>query len=602
MSEPAEKLTAEPGIWGALRAIIAMAEPSRRRQLRLTVALMIVGAIAEMVTIGAALPFLALLADPEGASRIPAVRTVLDLLGWSGDADLLLPAALLLVSAAILAGAVRLLLAWSSNAFVFRLGHDLSVALFSRVLRQPYLYHIQRNSAEVIAGVEKVQEALFSVLLPVMQGAVAAFIAMFVIALLIAIDPFLAACSAAAIASLYLALSLVLKGKLQANSRLIGEAHILRIKQLQEGLGGIRDILIDRSHTVFEDAFRTVDDQLRRAQMTNTFLATAPRFIIEAGAIVLIALLALYMSGQPGGLVRAIPVLGGLAIGAQRLLPLLQTIYMAWSRTAGSKQSLIDIAELLSAPLPSAPPTERAMPFTRQIEFDRVDFHYPGSRRQGLNEASFTIAKGEWIGLVGKTGSGKSTLLDLAMGLLSPSSGEIRIDDDRLDESNRASWQAQIAHVPQFIYLADSTIAENIAFGEEAGGIDRDQVRSAAKVAQIDDFIQGLPDGYETRIGERGVRLSGGQRQRIGIARALYKSADILVLDEATSALDGETEKEVMSALRREAPGLTMLIVAHRLTSLSGCDRLVRLEEGRITGIEELPEARRLSPRDRLQP
>ena len=584
MSDPAaETPLPRPSVRRALESIVAMMSASRRRQFYATLVLMVLGAVAELATIGAALPFLAILSDPQGASRIPVIAAVFGLLGWTPGSDLILPATLLLIGAAIAAATTRLWLTWTTNAFVFNFGHDLSVAMFSKVLRQTYLYHVERNTSEVIAGVEKVQQVLFSVLLPVMQSAVAAFISIFIILMLVVIDPILAVIAAATIGLLYVGLSLSFRRILRRNSKVLGEAHTLRIKQVQEGLGGIRDILLDRSQPVFEKAFRDIDDRLRRAQMVNTFLAGAPRMVIEAGAIILIALLALYMSRQPGGLVAAIPVLGGLAIGAQRLLPLIQMVYNAWSRTAGSLQLLHDIADLIGIPTTTSPAVPRgSASFRSDISFEDVSIQFPGGRRPALDKVGFTIAKGERIGLVGETGSGKSTLLDLLMGLLEPTSGVIRVDGEPLDEERCVRWQAQIAHVPQSIYLADSTIAENIAFGSPPEEIDQKAVREAAERAQIADFITGLPDGYATRIGERGVRLSGGQRQRLGIARALYKKASVLILDEATSALDEATEKKVVDALRELGPDLTLIIVAHRLSTLQGCDRVIELNNGEV--------------------
>ncbi|HET9428535.1 MAG TPA: ABC transporter ATP-binding protein [Allosphingosinicella sp.] len=583
-----ESRISSPSVWQALGSIYALIGPRRRRQLYLTLTLMVVGAGAELVTIGAALPFLALISDPARANEIGVVRTIFDLLGWQAGETSIVQATSLLVGAAIIGAAVRLLLNWAVQAFVFRVGHDLGVAVFSRALRQPYLYHVERNSSEVIAGVEKAQAVLFQVLLPLMQGVVAAFMAIFILALLVAIDPLTASIAAVVMALLYVGLSLATRSILAANSRIHSEAHTQRIKQVQEGLGGIRDILIDRSQPVFEKSFREVDDRLRRAQMVNNFVASSPRMVIEAAAIVLIALLALYMSYQPGGVVRAIPVLGALAIGAQRLLPLLQLIYHAWSRTAGSFRIVLDIADLLGKPQPIV--DERELPdriarFSSAIELDKVGFRYPGGRQYALRDISLDIRKGERIGLLGETGSGKSTLLDLVMGLLEPGAGEIRVDGIALTGAMRRHWQAQIAHVPQFIYLSDSPIAENIAFGVAPGEIDMERVRAAAVQAEIAEFIETLPSAYLTPVGERGVRLSGGQRQRIGIARALYKQASVLILDEATSALDNDTEASVMANLGRSDSNLTILMVAHRLSTLAACDRLIRLKNGRVAEV-----------------
>jgi ATP-binding cassette subfamily B protein len=434
---------------------------------------------------------------------------------------------------------------------------------------------------------EKVQSAVFSILLPIMQALVALFMSLVIVIFLIAIDPFAASVSAAAMAAVYGALTLATRRRLRENSRVVEAAHTGRVQQVQEGLGGIRDILIDRSQPVFEDAFRALDERLRRAQLLNSFVATAPRLVIESAGIVLIALLAFHMSGKPGGLIAAIPVLGALAIGAQRLLPLLQAIYLAWSRTTGSLQTLAGLAYMAGAADPPAEPKAGAPlpPFADRIALERVSFRYPGAGRAALRRVDLVIRKGERIGLVGQTGSGKSSLLDLLMGLLEPSEGTLRIDGVVLNAETRAAWQAQIAHVPQFVYLSHNSIAANIAFGVAPDAIDMERVRAAAARAQIADFIDKLPESYATSVGERGVRLSGGQRQRIGIARALYKQAAVLILDEATSALDDQTEEAVIAAVASGAEELTVVMVAHRLTTLAACDRIVRLKGGGIAEI-----------------
>jgi len=359
------------------------------------------------------------------------------------------------------------------------------------------------------------------------------------------------------------------------------------MQTMQEGLGGIRDILLEQSQEVFESKYRCVDYEYRNAQVANNFIALAPRFLVEATGILLLALLTLYFSAKPGGVIAAIPVLGAMAVGAQRLLPLLQQAYTAWSAFTGNRQVLIDVVELMRTPIVTSASRDRSHPpvaFRESIAFDRVSFRYD-NRGYALRDIDLVIPKGARVGLVGETGSGKSTMLDILMGLLDPTSGAVRIDGQVLDDRNRANWQAQIAHVPQAIYLADSSIAVNIAFGESDDALDRARVGDAARRAHLHDFICSLPEGYETAVGERGVRLSGGQRQRIGIARALYKQASVLVLDEATSALDSRVEAGVMRSIFALERDLTLLMIAHRTTTLAGCDRIVRLEAGRIVEI-----------------
>jgi ATP-binding cassette subfamily B protein len=330
--------------------------------------------------------------------------------------------------------------------------------------------------------------------------------------------------------------------------------------------------------------YRQADHVLRRAQGDNVFIAQSPRFAMEALGMVLIAALAYVLSHQAHGATTVLPVLGALALGAQRLLPALQQGYAAWASMAGSHASLAATIELLDQPLPVEllSPAPAPLPFRNAIRFRNVRFRYSSDGPWVLDGLDLTIPQGARIGLVGGTGSGKSTTLDLLMGLLVPTEGEVMVDGQVVTGSLARAWQRTIAHVPQSIYLADTTMAENIAFGVPRAEIDLERVRDAARQAQIADFIESRPEGYDAHVGERGVRLSGGQRQRIGIARALYKRASVLILDEATSALDNETERSVMQAIEGLQRNLTILLIAHRLSTVRHCDTIAELEHGRI--------------------
>jgi ATP-binding cassette subfamily B protein len=558
-----------------LRTLYRLMSGARRRHLLVTFLLMLAGVAAEMVTIGAVLPFLALASDPGSPLVGPRLR---DFLSAAGPSPLV-GAAVLLAAAALAAATVRLLLFWTSQSFVMKLGHEIASAIFSRMLRQPYAAYLRGNSSETLSGIEKVQGVVFSLIQPAMQGVIAAVMAFFVTLLLFAISPMAASLGVASVGLAYVAMSRFTRGRVRRNARVMGEAMTLRTRAIQEGLGGIRDILLERSHDMFEQRFRKIDLQLRRAQAVNAFVAASPRFVVEGAGIVAIAMITLIMSLQPGGVVKAIPVLGALALGAQRLLPLVQQAWFGWSQAAGNAQLLADVAALLETPVPPPPRPEPPLAFEEAVVLDRVSFRYEGGVF-ALRDASLEIRRGERLGIAGETGGGKSTLLDLLMGLLEADEGEIRVDGAALDVSRRAAWQATLAHVPQSIFLADDTIAANIAFAAP-GAVDRPRIAAAARAACLGEFVAGLPEGFDTRVGERGIRLSGGQRQRIGIARALYKGAPLLILDEATSALDEATEAAVMASLA-SVPGLTLVIVSHRRFTLERCDRVVRVEAGRL--------------------
>jgi ATP-binding cassette subfamily B protein len=287
---------------------------------------------------------------------------------------------------------------------------------------------------------------------------------------------------------------------------------------------------------------------------------------------------------QDGGVAKVIPILGALALGAQKMLPILQQSYNAWTQIKATQVSLQDTLDLLDQPLPSHAYESpiQAITFKNKINLKKVSFCYDEKTSAVLKELNLTIKKGDRVGFVGVTGSGKSTLIDIIMALLHPSKGSLIVDNEIITTANSRGWQDHIAHVPQAIFLSDSSINENIAFGIAKEKIDHQRVRKVAKQAQIADIIETWPSKYETLIGEKGIRLSGGQRQRIGIARALYKKADVIILDEATSALDNKTETEVMQAIENLSKDITILIIAHRLTTLKNCTQIVELVDGRI--------------------
>ena len=561
----------------AFSALFRLLSPARRRQFVLTLLLMLAGAVAEMVTIGAALPFLALVADPRSALVPPRLLDLLEAVGGSP----VVGAAVLLIAAALLSSAVRLALTWGSQRFVMAAGHDMAAAVFGRMLRQPYAEQVRRNSSTTLAAIEKVQSVVFGLLQPAMQGLIGAFIALCVFALLLRIDVRAAGIAALSVALAYVAVSLLVRPRLKRNSEALAGTVVERTRTVQEGLGGIRDIILDRSEPLFEAKFRELDGRYRRAVATNQFVAGAPRYVVEAAGLVAIALVTLAMSLEPGGVVKAIPVLGALALGAQRLLPLLQQAYYGWSLASGNFRAFRDVIELMQAPVPEPQPAAAPLVLARELVFEEVGFRY-AEGRFGLSGVNLRIRAGEHVGITGPTGGGKSTLLDLLMGLLEPDEGAILVDGRPLDSASRPAWQAGLAHVPQAIYLADDTIAANIAFPRKAGEMDPERLDSAVRAAQLDRFLADLPAGLDTFVGERGVRLSGGQRQRIGIARALYRRPRLLILDEATSALDEATEAAVLAALQQLRGGLTLVTVAHRTTTLAACDRLIRVEGGRV--------------------
>jgi ATP-binding cassette, subfamily B, bacterial PglK len=557
----------------------------RRRQVVLIVALMFVAALAEVVSLGSVLPFVGILAAPELFWKRPLLAQAAHSVGIINSGQLVLPLTIAFVAAALIAGAIRVLLLWVGTRFTFAAGADLSMKVYRLTLYQPYSVHLARSSSEVISGISnKIGGAVLGILFPALMLSSSIVLILALTIALVVINPAVAMVASLGFGGGYLLITWLSRRRLYINSQHIAREQTQLVKALQEGLGGIRDVLLDGTQAVYCDIYGRADQSLRRAIGENVFIGQSPRFAIEALGMVLIAALAFGLSRQPGGVSTALPVLAALAVGAQRLLPALQQAFASWAAIAGSRGSLADTLELLDQPLPpeASQPAPEPLPFRDSIRFDSVCFRYNEDGPWVLDDFNLTIRRGERVGFVGVTGSGKSTTLDLLMGLLTPSKGRLLVDGEPVTGPRVRAWQRTIAHVPQSIYLSDSTLIENIAFGVSPQRINSERVRSAARQAQIADFIESRPEGYDALVGERGIRLSGGQRQRIGIARALYKQASVLILDEATSALDNATEQSVMDSIEGFDRDLTVLIIAHRLSTIQRCDTIVELAQGRV--------------------
>jgi ATP-binding cassette subfamily B protein len=576
-----------PSITTLLAQLFSHVSGRRRRQFALLLGLTVLSSLAEVVSLSAVLPFIGILTQPEMVFGSPALAGVVHALGITTSAELVLPLTVGFAVAALVAGGLRLLLLWVSIRLGNATGADLSIEVYRRTLYQPYSVHVARSSSEIISGITQKVGTATGVLLSVVAVVTSTALFVAIMITLLAIDPTVAIVAAASFGSAYGIIAWLTRRRLAHNSQCIAQQQTQVVKALQEGLGAIRDVLLDGTQTVYSDIYRKAILQLQRAGGENAFINQAPRYAMEALGMALIAVFVLALSYRLGGVAAALPILGMLALGAQRLLPLMQQLYGNWSVVAGSKGALGDVLALLNQRLPLEASQQEPAPlaFKDSIVFDNVCFRYGSSGPWVVDGVNLVIPKGARLGFIGSTGSGKSTVLDLLMGLLEPVQGQILVDGQTVSFSVRRAWQSTVAHVPQSIFLADTTIAENIAFGIPPGQIDLERVRKAAEQARIAEFIESRPEAYRAIVGERGVRLSGGQRQRIGIARALYKRASVLIFDEATSALDNETEQAVMQAIEGLSNDLTILIIAHRLTTLRNCTQIVELGAGVIQRI-----------------
>jgi ABC-type multidrug transport system fused ATPase/permease subunit len=559
-------------------------DPRRRRQFFLLLALMLLASFSEILSIGAVLPFLGVLTAPERIFELPATQPVIEALKLTEPKQLLLPLTIVFGLAALIAGAMRLLLLWVSTRLSFAAGADLSMNIYRRTLYQSYAIHCTRNSSEVIDGISgKANGVIYSIIVPTLTLISSSVMLIAILVTLLMVQPVIALITFGGFGLIYIVIIRLTRKQLLSDSKCLARESTQVIKSLQEGLGGIRDVLIDGSQEAYCQIYRNADSPLRRAQGNSLFISASPRYGMEALGMLLIAALAYSLAQQADGIAKVIPILGALALGAQRLLPVLQQAYGSWTQINSGQSTLKDVLQLLDQPLPdydNQPVAE--LPFRQNILLKEVGFRYGEQTPYVLKQLNLTISKGSRVGLIGTTGSGKSTLLDIVMGLLQPTDGLLKIDDQIITLANHRAWQAHIAHVPQVIFLADSTIEENIAFGIPKNQIDLSRVKRAAQQAQISESIEIWPKQYQTFVGERGIRLSGGQRQRIGIARALYRQADVIIFDEATSALDNETEQAVMQAIENLSKELTIIMIAHRLTTLRNCTQIIELGDGVI--------------------
>ena len=563
---------------------------SRRRRWQLGVLLlvMLASGASEVFSLAAVLPFLAVLTDPEQLWRVPIVQQLASVVGVRDADGLLLPVTVLFGSGAVLAAAVRLANLWLNSRLAAAIGSDMSCEAYRRTLHQPYTVHVQRNSSGVITATTTHIAQTVSLINVILLSITAIVVAMALFGAIIVADWKVAFVASVVFGSAYGFLAHIARNRLATNSLLVAQAGKQQLKALQEGLGAIRDVLLDDTQSTYLEIYRKADRPLRLKQAQSGFISAFPRYALEALGLLVIALLTLLLSWQRGSSQAVIPTVGALALGFQRLLPALQQVYSGWALVRAFRSAVADVLAMLDQPMPAHLLQGKQRPLQLEVAvcLQQVSFRYRDDSPSVLHQIDLSINRGQRIGIIGSTGSGKSTLLDLLMGLLKPTSGTILVDGKDLyavDHPERLlAWRSSIAHVPQSIYLADGSIAENIAFGLPSDQIDMARVRQAAEQAQIAGFIESIAEGYRSFVGERGIRLSGGQRQRIGIARALYKQAQVLVFDEATSALDTATEQAVMEAIEGLSKELTILMIAHRLSTLERCDRVIKLDTGGV--------------------
>jgi ATP-binding cassette, subfamily B, bacterial PglK len=572
-----------------IQRVLFLARPYGRKKLVLVFFLSLVQGIFQVVGVTSIFPFLAIAADPERIRHSQFGLRFLALLPPMGNRELLITAGIVAVVGLFLSNAVNLFAEYARTRYAHSFAHWLRIRLLRRMASQPYGYFLQRNSGDLLRKVmNDVANYTGGVLLPLLDSIARALTAALLLATLFFVQPVIALSAALGLGAFYMIIFRLLARKRREVNESLGTALGGSYRDAQQMLGGIKPIKVHRAEEHFVSRFAKYSAVVAQMSARVPIIANSARYFVEPlafGGLVL-AVLVLAIRGRDFS--DILPNLGVMAVAGYRLIPSLQLLYGQVTQFTSMKYSLDEVFEEFVAAEREEDARDGEISFgkARPIEWrdaitlDEVSFIYPGTNRPVLDRLSLTIQKNASIGFIGPTGSGKSTLIDLLLGLHRPTSGRLLIDGKPLTSGLIPSWQATIGYVPQDIFLIDDTIARNIALGVPDNEIDAARLRDVCVMAQILDFIETeLRDGFQTTVGERGVRLSGGERQRLGLARALYHRPSLLLLDEATSALDMATEAKLLEALRALAGKLTMIVAAHRLSAVANCDQLVDLGE-----------------------
>jgi ATP-binding cassette, subfamily B, bacterial PglK len=570
------------------RKIFSLFSDDERRRFLLLTAIMVAVALVEVAGISSVLLLLHVLADPASIARDPMLSGMASMLGLQSTFAFQIVLAIAVLAVVLLGLVVKAGGNYAVMYFASMRAFSISSRLLGSYLNQPYAWFLDRNSSEIARNVlTEVEGMVNRVITPALKLIANIFLVVAIIAFLAVVDPMVTFLSAGMLGGTYALIYWRLRERLRWTGEELMQAFGERFRIAQEAMGGIKDVKLLGLEASYIGHY---DIAAQRAAMSSArigVMSELPRFALEAitfGTLLALVLLLLFRSG--GDIAPLVPTLGIFAFSVMRLLPALQQIYHGFASIRGGLASLetiaADYAEAQSIPRPSREAVT-PLPLARSLEVSKVSLTYASAGRPVLNGLDLVIPARSTVGLVGGTGAGKTTLVDLILGLLTPDDGEIRVDGVPITAGNLRAWQGTLGYVPQSIYLTDASIAENIAFGVPKDRIDMAAVERAARAAALHEFVvTDLPLGYETISGERGVRLSGGQRQRIGIARALYRDPSLLIMDEATSALDNITERAVMEAVQNIRADKTIILIAHRLSTVKNCDLIYLMDHGRL--------------------
>ncbi len=565
----------------------------------MTLVLVVLMAVAETVGVLSIMPFLSVLGRPETIHENPWLEQIYSGLGFTDTRNFIVTLGIFSIAVVLISSAFKTVTLHILNRFVHFLRHSISSRLLARYLRQPYAFFLDRNSADLSKNIlSETDQLMFNLVQPLAQMMAQGAVILAMCLLIVCYDPWMALAIVLAVTVLYAAIYGLVRKRLARMGVERVTANRDRYQASNEALGGIKEVKITHSTRAYLGRFDRASRLYSRHLATSDTLSQAPLYLVEAAGYSGLIVIALVLLLRTSDIAHVLPALGLYGFAAYRMLPAAQIVYRGFAKLRFSMPALQAIHRDLTMPEEVESEGASMLAPEREIRLEGIRFAYPATPEKFvLDNFNLSIPARSSVGIVGRSGAGKSTVMDLLLGLLSPQAGVLSVDGVPLTSANMASWQRAIGYVPQNIYLADATMAENIAFGVAVADIDLGAVERAARAAQIHDFIvKELADGYSTVVGERGIRLSGGQRQRIAIARALYRDPPVLLLDEATSALDSATEEAVNDAIRTLSEHKTIVVIAHREASLRECDSTIVLPAAEhlpsLAPIPKLPEGK----------
>jgi ABC-type multidrug transport system fused ATPase/permease subunit len=567
-------------MFNVLGKIWAIFTPAERHKAVWMLILVVLMAMAETVSVLSIMPFLSVLGRPAIIQETPALLAVYRRFGMVDARQFIFLLGLASIALVVASSLFKTVTLHVLNRFVHMERHSISTRLLSRYLQQPYEFFLIHNPSILAKNVlSEVDQLLFELIQPLSQLLAQGTVLLAMTVLILCYDALTAVCIMATLALLYGSIYILVRKRLARIGAERQNADGRRYQACNEALGGIKDVKVTHATKAYLDHFERASHLFSRHVATNETLAQSPLYLVEATGYTGLISIALILLQRTNDIAHVLPALGLYGFAAYRMLPSAQIMYRSLAKVRFASSTLGTITDDLSLPAEPIVTTGTAMPLRREIRLQGIRYAYPSVPDKWiLNRFDLLIPANSSVGIVGKSGAGKSTLMDILLGLLHPQEGLMSVDGVPITTGNAADWQRTIGYVPQHIYLSDSSVAENIAFGVPREAIDMVAVERAARAAQIHDFvINELQQGYATQVGDRGIRLSGGQRQRVGIARALYRDPAVLLMDEATSALDEQTEETLTEAIRHLSGSKTIIVIAHKEASLRHCQQIVAI-------------------------